>query len=390
MIKIILFSVLFLAGCASSVTYKDLLFSDSYDLQPKSKLTSQQMKSDTEVLIYALENAYGGRKYVDQQKLSTVIENLKALNLDGVDSKTFCVGLAGITASLPDNHLIIRMESSRCGGHSFPKGSVGKNIAIQKKVPWELNYRKAGRDKVPVLSVTSLPQYEDPVWRGFEDTLKKLKLSKTPVIIDIRGNSGGSDARGHQLASYFYGQDHQSSGITRVVSQTPATFAMRISNDLFQMHQYRKQSQAVPDFLQLHLNKEKEKLNGSLAGQIPPELTIPSEKGQPFNSKKAFMRPIYILIDRECASSCESIIEFFENHPKAITVGENSGGFIHFGNVAKFVLPQSQVMVQMASDFWKYDDGRYREITGYEPKIHVKPGEDALQKALALIKQHRS
>ena len=66
------------------------------------------------------------------------------------------------------------------------------------------------------------------------------------------------------------------------------------------------------------------------------------------------------------------------NHKYTKTVGQNSGGYVHFGNMGLIVLPNSQIIIQMATDFWKYKDGRFIEFIGHTPDIKVRKGKDAL------------
>ena len=74
-------------------------------------------------------------------------------------------------------------------------------------------------------------------------------------------------------------------------------------------------------------------------------------------------------MDQRCASSCESTIDAFEFYPQAKKVGENTAGFIHFGNVSPAILPNSKIMVQI----------------GIKPDIPLPEGTDALAHILKLI-----
>ena len=90
-------------------------------------------------------------------------------------------------------------------------------------------------------------------------------------------------------------------------------------------------------------------------------------------------------MDAKCGSSCESTIDGFESHPYAKTVGENTAGYIHFGNIGYIVLPNSKIEVQTPTHFNHYRDGRFLEIVGLTPDIHVPKGEDAYSFLLANV-----
>ena len=137
------------------------------------------------------------------------------------------------------------------------------------------------------------------------------------------------------------------------------------------------------------MKEDENNFNLALKHKLPEEFDRQLDNKTPFNPDAlAFKKPIYILIDRKCASSCESVVEIFESHPYAKTIGENTGGFVHFGNMGFIVLPYSQIIVQMASDFWRFKDGRYIEFIGHTPEIRVKRNRDALKSAVKELRKN--
>ncbi len=87
-------------------------------------------------------------------------------------------------------------------------------------------------------------------------------------------------------------------------------------------------------------------------------------------------------MDRWCASSCESTIQFFEYNTPAKKVGEHTAGFLHFANGGLLILPNSGIRFQMASGYYSYLDGVFREKKGILPDIQVPEGENALDWAV--------
>jgi hypothetical protein len=159
-----------------------------------------------------------------------------------------------------------------------------------------------------------------------------------------------------------------------------------VNNTLLQIRRLEAKHEPVPDYLHKRLDEQRRSFDAALAGRLPPEIEEHLPAGVPFDAAKGFDRPVYVLVDRGCASSCESTLDAFERHPEVITVGENTGGFIHFGNMGMAVLPRSGIVVQLATDFWKYDDGRYLEKIGIAPKLRVSAGGDAMTAALEHFK----
>jgi C-terminal processing protease CtpA/Prc len=152
---------------------------------------------------------------------------------------------------------------------------------------------------------------------------------------------------------------------------------------------HQAQGRPPPPYVVAHRQKFLEGYRAASAGKLPLEAEERENPSRPFDLRKGFQRPIYVLFDRGCASSCESGAEFLAPHPNVITVGENTGGFVHFGNLGCAVLPVSRIVVFIATDYWKFDDGRDVEKTGYAPKIRVPPGTDALEAALEDLGRRR-
>ena len=64
-------------------------------------------------------------------------------------------------------------------------------------------------------------------------------------------------------------------------------------------------------------------------------------------------------------------------------VGENTAGFIHFGNLGFFILPYSRMRGEIASTFNAYRDERFVEVSGIEPHLRVSSGKDAFETAFS-------
>ena len=118
--------------------------------------------------------------------------------------------------------------------------------------------------------------------------------------------------------------------------------------------------------------------NRALNGERPAFNADVEPPSEDFVLKKSIQKPIYILIDSVCGSSCESTVDFFEYNPLVKTVGENTAGYIHFGNNGNVFLKNSGVNLQMAVSYNSYLDGRFIEKKGIVPKIAVPKGSNAM------------
>jgi C-terminal processing protease CtpA/Prc len=79
--------------------------------------------------------------------------------------------------------------------------------------------------KVLYISITRFPPHEDKIWEGLLNAVtSQLKLSDA-VVIDMRGNGGGDDTIGMELAKIMFGHEFEYPVQRQYISQTPETFA---------------------------------------------------------------------------------------------------------------------------------------------------------------------
>lgn len=117
------------------------------------------------------------------------------------------------------------------------------------------------------------------------------------------------------------------------------------------------------------------------SGKLDPEITFKIPSVEP-DLSRVFKGPIRILMDAECGSSCESTVEALELHPSVKTVGENTTGYVHFGNMGRMWLRRSNVIGAIPTQRYEFLDGRFVEKVGYAPDIPVSAGMDAMEIAL--------
>lgn len=374
-------------GCSTfcvhdSISSDDLLIKDNFTLRSPETLSLAQQKQDIDLLIYAIQNAYGGRNHIPVETLNASIDSLNMIRSSNVvlTVSGLCTQIAKSLSKIPDNHLTIRMNGNKClSTESTKTTGVGKNTNTNLNKAWRISDMKIKNSRIPVISITSMPSSEDQVWDGFLKKIENIKITASAIVIDLRGNGGGDDTMGVMMANYMYGQNAPTPWKAIIKSNTPETWAIAVNSPKLKILRLKQSQKHIPEYLTKKLEQKTKKYEMSKEENSPRELINQVDQGNPFNHKKAFTHPIYILIDRECASSCESIIEAFESHPFAITVGENTAGFIHFGNVGQLVLKNSQMNIQMATDFWQRTDGKVYEKIGYTPKIKLNSGVDALE-----------
>jgi C-terminal processing protease CtpA/Prc len=257
--------------------------------------------------------------------------------------------------------------------------------------PWGYFERDVKGQKIPILSITHLPNPYYAGWDGFLEKVKEIYATAPALIIDIRGNGGGSDQMPKEMARILYGLDEDSRvpyPESRIVRrQSPEALAVFLNNYGLRILVTRLNgTEPTPDLFKVY-EEWNSRYQRALMGELPPEDIIEISKAF-FDARKVFRGPIKILVDAECGSSCESTLEFFESHPSAESIGQRTGGYVHFGNLGRLWLRKSNLFVGIPTQQHVYLDGRFIEKMGYEPSIIVAPGTDALNVALEEVARH--
>ena len=152
---------------------------------------------------------------------------------------------------------------------------------------------------------------------------------------------------------------------------------------------YQFNGEKIPDYLIEDLRESKERYAKAIKGEIPPEYIRTNKgTGNRKNPVTGFKKPIYILIDSACGSSCEFTVAAFEWNNYVKKVGENTHGTFHFSNAGIAVLPNSKIQVMIPSQYSEYYDQRFIERIGFAPDIKVAPGGDAYTETKRIIGEH--
>lgn len=385
------FSVLFLfslilASCASALPKPTDLLLKEVGVVP-SELQKEEVKRDVDILVYALRNGYSGAKHMPPEPFGQLVERLEKISrLGGMKRKVFCEEVGRVLEMAPDNHLRVTSGCAARQDSDLVKAPIGKNIATKTSAPFFMKKEKLGKRSVGVIGVSSLPSHKEEVWNGFAERAARLINSSDALIIDFRGNSGGDDTKALQLASLLYGSEAPD---PRIIFQrkTPESLALQKNAYLASKAEFERKGKAVPSYVQENIKEIENEFILAEKHEIPAEKIYEKSAVREFNEERAFKGQIYILQDGGCASSCDSFLEAMEAHPKAVTVGLSSGGFVHFGEVAPLQLPFSKIRIQISTKFFQYPDGRFVEKAGYSPKIKYSGPENGIEFVKELLEQ---
>ena len=101
------------------------------------------------------------------------------------------------------------------------------------------------------------------------------------------------------------------------------------------------------------------------------------------DSGTVYPKKIALIFNRGTASAGEGMIQYFIQSDKVVTIGENSGGYIGYGNVMNAVVPCDKFTVQSTTT--RYLQKSKYEFVGIEPMYKVNKGKDWISFAQEIL-----
>jgi C-terminal processing protease CtpA/Prc len=347
-------------------------------LQHSEILSRKEIISDISTLKYALTNSYSGYFFKNKKSIDLALDKLQ-VKQSSISRKDFCELIAKSFRSIRDNHLTFKLGPKYCLEKSV-KAKVGRRHRYRENKVWTVDRITRQNKPILLITISSFPSQSSPKWNGFLDSVQTHISKVSSIIIDLRGNGGGDDSIGFELAKLLttngkittpYGPQYKITTKEGLITRW----------NYFKLSEHLSESEEEKSFFKNYIVNEKSKyFNNSRDYVIVNE-------NQKKIQKSAAVKPIYILQDRACGSSCESTIDFFEFISPVTRIGENTAGSVHFTNLGFFLLPHSKIQVNVSSTFNTYLDNRFIEAVGISPDLEVKAGNDALKTAYQKINQ---
>ena len=357
-----------------------------HEIAFQESVTEKGFHEDIALLQYAIQKAYGAKGTIDETTFKQVETALAALQFTS-NTKTMGKNIGEILNVFPDNHLQLGCDGDACYKKSRQFTNVGKNRNTSGK-NW------AGSKTKDNIYTIAISDFAVGKWPGFEVFIQEALQHANAIIIDLRGNPGGSDHNGYLMAEMLAGQSIQTAQLPTLFRLTPE--ATTIFKNLILKNKINSQSQNEINALNQFLERADILLQQALSGQLEEfsrteghlkKKVINEPCNWQYDTSKGFQHPIYILQDKRTGSSGESTIDFFEYFPNVTKVGTHTSGTLSFGDLGLFILPNSGIHVYMPTTANKYKDGRFIEKKGIKPDIQLQEGQDAYEYAL---KKHRT
>ncbi len=225
-------------------------------------------------------------------------------------------------------------------------------------------------DKIAYLRVTSFAH--DNIEADQPKILQFLQdVSSYPyLIIDIRGNSGGSD---------FYWRNNILAPLLAEPLQAVMRTALR-GGEYGMSFMQPEEIAALRPIAELPSGLD-----------YPPELQTDFRYfSEPINLVEAgnsvgFQGEVYLLVDDKVFSAAEAFASFAKATGWATLVGQATAGDGGSGDPLPFALPNSGLIVRFPLKMMLNPDGTSNYEVGTVPDILVPPGADALQVVLDLL-----
>lgn len=381
-IKTLSILLMFALGSRTTSTKRDYRFIEipaSINKDVGKLLTKVETTYDIDQAIFALTNAYSGSQFLPKKEFKNLIESIQSIQ-GPISSLDLCKRIDSFMDVVSDNHLSAKFNNKPCidDTHNY-QGNVGSNFyKAVNDVPWQAKLSKKKNKTALLISITGFPKATNPLWNGFIEKVKELVPKSQFVVIDMRGNGGGDDSKGFELSATLAGTYIKRPYGEQWNSYKPESYQLFVNTFEYWARIRRDEGKEVPSYIAQLKSDFIQKRDRALKGERPSLAGGEEPPGEDFIFAKSIQKPIYILIDHGCASSCESTTDYFEFNPLAKTVGENTAGYIHFGNNGNVFLKNSGINLQMAVSFNSYLDGRFIEKKGITPEIPVPKGKDAM------------
>lgn len=332
----------------------DFVFSANRRSIPARNLSADDVRRDVAILARLLIRVYVGWPVHDEIVKKRILKHLVNVYNDAheMPADEFFKLLKPVVADIPDNHIFFMFGATRFGTkYTKPYKNVGKNIAGNSPVYGEM--RDGG---VAVIGFSAMIN-SDETKNAIIDFAKNILPKSNALIIDLRGNTGGDSWYSDLFAEHLCGAWIDSFKTVYVRTNCDAQKFLSV---------------VYPTAPWSNLPESEELVVWKSGKNYTPDIT------------KAYMKPIYILTDRQTVSSAEMFLLRMIHHPRAVVVGDNSSGKEVFGNGASGLLPNSQTKVFIGMNYRVLSQENF-ELNGITPNIICPENTDAMNVALREI-----
>ena len=264
--------------------------------------------------------------------------------------------------------------SSSGGSNSYSKESETISIDGLTAISEHLFTGYAG-GRVPYLKIASFSRWDDAAQAKLEDFFLSISQEEH-LIIDVRGNTGGSDSA-------------WKSGIVPFLAQQEYEFtqfwaAKSGSLNLMLEPEFDKSRGYITRYTDDSWQKEFPYISPDMLTGTDIFLKASSTLSCT-NAKDKFHGKIWLLVDKYCYSAPDALVWFCKETGFATVVGTKTGGNGKGAQPYFMALPYSGLIVEYETYLSFNSDGTCNGISGTVPDIVTEEGHDALETCLMAI-----
>ncbi|MCB0644520.1 MAG: hypothetical protein KDC44_22905 [Phaeodactylibacter sp.] len=271
----------------------------------------------------------------------------------------------------------------------------GLNLALQDLGDWHQVYPQQGQpgpestssntlhslkslnDQTVYIRMTTMDASDRKEFKKLIKTHKKL-LERTPqLILDLRGNGGGSDITYGPILPYLYTDP--------VVSDNIQIYLTDDNIDKFaELAGYKDLPWLRRQYYRRYAKKLRKQEGDwyTPGGECQDETTIKHPSPMP--------QKVAVLIDRGCGSSCEQLVLFADACSRVTLMGQNTGGVLDYANVFNLAFPTGNMdLYYPTTRSCRVADGRGIDNVGIPPDVRIgEEVEDWVEFALEYMRGH--
>lgn len=265
------------------------------------------------------------------------------------------------------------------------KFGKSKNFDLSKLNKWV-------NDSIAYLAIPTMLRYKKHPYLEtyFINTIEKFRGAKA-LIVDIRGNEGGTREILNTLSGYFI-QPAQSPWVANVAYIRSNQYLNKDISSMRRKFLYNYNSSSLSDNDRAAIDK----FNKNYKAEYDIDV---NKFSHPFymvlhSSQAPLKCPIYILVNEKCFSAASVFTSAFKGLPNVKIVGINTNG--SSGRSKKFYLKHSNIRVKISTMLSFQRNGKTLDGNGTKPDIVIDRDENQvleqtdsqLQKLIELIKNN--
>jgi Peptidase family S41 len=267
----------------------------------------------------------------------------------------------------------MEFSEGRLGNEWFKEG-------FQKKISYSINVTNniSFQEINDSVNYLRIPSFSGNLYATLDSVYKATSpkiMAKPQLIIDVRNNGGGSDRNVRPLLPYIY---------TRPFKDDVVDLYVTADNIKVWEQWYEKQSKDPGNFGKAYqegflatIERMKKAPLGSYLQRSSGQLTV--------QLKQVLKKPaqVAIIVNKNCASSCETLLFWAKESDKTILVGENSGGYVGYGEVGSVQTPCYQFILKCTMT--RYREQRQFEVTGIVPDYRLDNNSDWIEQTIKIL-----